>query len=184
MKIFLKRIYLRENFTIGCLQVVLSGKYESEFISPSALKPHPRGGVWTTLCDTIEPHAIAWEDIPLIGQKRGERIAGQTAIAEGTYRIVLRESKTYKRHMPTLVGVPEFRNVVLRTGKTVEQTRGDILVGHLFRADGGHPSDNPRLEDSRQTFNLLFRLIDEAIDYGENVWLTASSPKRWTYPMC
>lgn len=182
MKILLKRIYLRENCTVGCLQVVLSGRYESEFISQSTLKPHPRGGVWTTISDTIEPHAIAWEDIPLIGQKRGKRIAGETAIAEGTYRIVLRESKTYKRLMPTVVGVPEFKNVVLKTGKTVKQTRGDILVGSLPHVECGHASDNPWLEDSRQTFNLLFSLIDEAIDYGENVWLTVSSTKRWTYP--
>ena len=91
MKILLRRIYLRENFTVGCLQVILSGKYESEYIALSTLKPHLNGGLWTTLADTIEPRAIAWEDKPLIGQKREERIAGLTAIAEGTYRVKLRD---------------------------------------------------------------------------------------------
>lgn len=182
MKILLRRIYLRENFTVGCLQVILSGKYESEYIALSTLKPHLNGGLWTTLADTIEPRAIAWEDKPLIGQKREERIAGLTAIAEGTYRVTLRDSKTYKRKMPTLVGVPEFRNIVLRTGKNVRQTRGEILVGRLAPSAEGYPADNPLLEESRKIFNLLFNIIEEAMDYGEKVSIEVSSPKGWTYP--
>lgn len=176
MKILIKRTYLRENCTLGCLQVILSGEYESEYIDASVLKPHPQGGAWMTLCDTLEPHAIAWEDKPLIGQHRGECIPGKTAIAEGTYRIELRDSKTYKRQMPSLIGVPKFRNIVLRTGKTAEQSRGDILVGRATRTEPYH------LEDSRSTFCLLYNLIAEALDYGEAVTLAVRSPKEWTYP--
>ncbi len=176
MKLLIKRTYLHEECTLGCLQVILSGKYESEHIDASVLKPHPLGGVWTTLCDTLEPHAIPWEDKPLIGQHRGKRITGKTAIPEGTYRIELRDSKTYKRQMPQFIGVPEFKNIVLRTGRTKEQSRGDILVGRATRTEPFN------LEDSRPTFNLLYNLIAEALDYGESVTVEVRSPKEWTFP--
>lgn len=176
MKILIKRTYLREDYTLGCLQVILSGEYESQYIDASVLKPHPLGGAWLALCNTLEPRAIAWEDKPLIGQHRGERIPGKTAIPEGTYRIELRESKTYKRRMPQLLGVPEFKSIVLRTGKTPEQSRGDILVGRATRTEPFN------LNCSLPTFNLLYHLIAEALDYGEAVTVEVRSPKEWTYP--
>ena len=43
MKILLRRIYLRENFNVGCLQVILRGKYESEYIALYTLKPNLKG---------------------------------------------------------------------------------------------------------------------------------------------
>lgn len=176
MKLLIKRTYLREDCTLGCLQVILSGEYESEYINASVLKRHPQGGAWLALCDTLEPHAIPWEDKLLIGQHRGRRIPGKTAIPEGTYHIELRYSKTYKRQMPHLLGVPTFKSVVLRTGKTSVQSRGDILVG-----DASH-TEPFQLDNSRSTFTLLFNLIVEALDYGETVTLEVRSPKEWTYP--
>ncbi len=173
MKILIKRTYLREDCTVGFLQVILSGEYKSEYLDASVLKPHPKGGAWTTLCDTLEPHAIAWEDKPFIDQHRGKRISGKTAIPEGTYRIDIRDSKTYKRQMPYLIDVPEFKSIVLRTGKTAEQSRGDILVGRITRSEPFH------LEDSRPIFNLLYSLIAEAINYGEPVTMEVRSPKGW-----
>ena len=182
MRILIKRTYMREDSTVGFMQVILSGEYESEYLDASVLKPHPMGGVWMTLCDTLEPHAIPWEDKPLIGQHRGVRIPGKTAIPEGTYRIELRDSKTYKRRMPQILDVPEFKSIVLRTGKSAEQSRGDILVGKASL----HPSPEGWemwiLKDSRPYFNLVYNLIEEAIDYGEAVTLEVSSHKKWTFP--
>lgn len=182
MKILIKRIYLREDCTLGCMQVILSGKYESKYIGASVLKPHPLGGVWTALCDTLEPHAIPWEDKPFIGQHGGVRIPGKTAIPEGVYRIELRNNKTYKRWMPHLVDVPKFKNVVLRQGNTVGQTRGDILVGRTKPQLSPQGKELWLLNDSRAVFTLLFSLIEEAIGQGEEVTLQVRSPKEWTYP--
>ena len=182
MEILIRRIYQKEECTVGCLQIVLSGAYESEFLSPSQLKAYPKGGRIGLLCDTLEPRAIAWEDKPLIGQKAGERIFGKTAIPEGRYLVRVCYSKTYKRKMPMLQDVPSFGCIVMRTGKFANQTRGDVLLGHLGRVKGGHPSDHPHLEDSRCTFNRLYDLIEEAIDHGEEVHVTVRSPKGWTYP--
>lgn len=164
MKIRIRRIYMKADTTVGCLQIE---NHEHK---------------WEFVCDTIEPHAIPWEEKPLIGQKAGKRIAGQTAIPEGKYRVKLCSSKTHKRFMPTLVRVPEFKTIVLRTGKTPEQSRGDILVGRLRAVEGGHASDAPHLEDSLKTFNRLFSLIVNAIKDGETVWLEVRSAKGWTFP--
>jgi len=170
MKILVNRIYLREAYTVGCMKI------------------HD-GTRWMYFCDTIEPRAIAWSDDPDIGQVGEERVAGQTAIPEGTYRIVMKENKTYKRMMPTLVAVPQFLRVVIRTGKRPEQTRGDILLGHLQRTVayeripspmfGFHPSDDPTLKSSLLYFNLLVKQIEEALARGEAVWLTVRSRMDW-----
>ena len=160
MEITVKRIYFRDTYTIGAIQV--NGKY---------------------LMDTLEPHAIPWKDNPFIGQKAGERIAGQTAVPEGCYRVELRFSKTYKRTMPVLAGVPEFKSIVIRAGKRAGQTRGDILVGRLGAVVDGHPSDNPHLEDSRKTFNLLFSMMEDAMEKGETVWVEVRSHKEWNYEL-
>lgn len=192
MKLVIKRIFLRDYCTMGCLQVIFSGDYDSEYIDASALKPHPKAGKWMTLCDTLEPRAIAWVSKPLIGQYRGVHIPGKTAIPEGTYQIALLNNKTYKRKMPTLLRVPEFKRIVMRTGKTTEQSRGDILVGKAISVvpkdstQGMHTEvpDTPAdyvLDNSRQSFNLLYKLIEEAIDYGEDVTVEVRSTKGWTY---
>jgi len=61
------------------------------------------GKGWKYLCDTLEPRAIPWMDIPLIGQKAEEKVVGKTAIPEGVYRIVLKENLRHKRVLPTFV---------------------------------------------------------------------------------
>lgn len=94
---------------------------------------------------------------------------------------MLRESKTYKRMMPLLLGVPEFKNIVLRTGKTAEQSRGDILVGKASHQPSSVRGESWKLNDARTTFNLLYQLIAEAIDHGEDVSMEVLSAKEWTY---
>lgn len=146
MRLRIKRTYFRDDCTLGFLQV------ERE------------GGRWEYLCDTVEPRAIAWVDRPLIGQKAGVHVPGRTAIPEGRYRIEIRESKTYKREMPFLCGVPGFRKVVLRTGRSPARSRGDILVG------------------DRRTFGRLFGMIREAVSDGEPVSVEVRSPRGWGAP--
>ena len=165
MKIRIRRIYMNADATVGCLQI------------------EKHGHKWEYMCDTVEPHAIPWKDNPFIGQKAGERIAGQTAVPEGCYRVELRFSKTYKRPMPVLAGVPEFKSIVIRAGKGAGQTRGDILIGRLEAVVGGHPSDNPHLEDSRKTFNRLFSMMEDAMEKGETVWVEVRSHKEWNYEL-
>lgn len=158
MEILIKRIYMKEDCTVGCLQILHRGY----------------------LCDTLEPHAIAWENKPLIGQKAGKLVKGKTAIPEGRYRVEIRYSKTYKRMLPFFIDVPQFKSVVLRAGKRAKLSRGDIIIGHLIPPGIGHPADNPLLADSRRILTALIEQIAEATNRGEEIWLTIRSPKGWT----
>ena len=155
MTITLKRIYFKGTFTQGALHI----KTEN----------NPEYLVSKYFCDTLEPHAIDWS--------KEEKVAGKTAIPCGRYRVTVRYSRTYKRKMPFLEDVPHFTGIMLHTGNTAEKhSRGCILVGKAV-----HPTDDAicndkatvigRLTDSRITFKKLYSLIDEAIDYGETVWV-------------
>lgn len=153
MRILIKRTYLRGDCTIGFLWV--DGRY---------------------FCDTLEPHAIPWVSNPFIGQKAEKRKAGKTAIPEGSYKVVLADSKTHRRVMPFLQHVPEFKKVALRFGKRPKDTRCDVLVGKL---DGY--AETPLLKDSVSCFHELFHLMEEALEKGEEIEVTIHSYKEWRY---
>lgn len=164
MEITVKRIYFRDTYTIGAIQV--NGKY---------------------LMDTLEPRAINWQT--------EQKTAGKTAIPEGRYRIGIAYSKTFKRKMPYLQNVPHFVGIMIHTGNTEKNTRGCILVGkaQAIRDKTTTPTEQPRgyitgeisrdnyrLTESRIHFNRLYAQIEEAIDSGEEVWVTVRSPREWT----
>ena len=113
--------------------------------------------------DTLEPRAIDWQ--------KEQKVAGKTAIPEGRYRLCIDYSKTFKRKMPYLLSVPNFVGVMIHTGNTAKNTRGCILVGKNT-ATG-------TLTESRIHFNRLYAQIEEAIDSGEEVWVTVRSPRQW-----
>lgn len=164
MKIWIDRVYFREDCTLGFLKLVFSGKYESEYLAAAGLNRElAASGRAVYLCDTLEPRAIPWQDDLSIGQHAEQRIPGRTAIPEGHYEIQMLQSRTYRRKLPFLLQVPEFKRVCMRTGKTADQSRGDILIG-------------------RRPFQQLFLFISEAISHGEPISIEISSANRWTYP--
>lgn len=140
MEITVKRIYFRDTYTIGVIQV--NGKYQM---------------------DTLEPHAINWQ--------KEKKVAGKTAIPEGRYRVQIAFSKTFKRKMPYLMNVPNFVGIMIHTGNTAKNTRGCILVGKNTAVG--------MVTESRIHFKRLYAQIEEAIDSGEEVWVTVRSPLGW-----
>ncbi len=155
MIITLKRIYFKGTFTLGALQI--------------RTENNPEYLVSKYFCDTLEPHAIDWS--------KEEKVAGKTAIPCGRYRVTLRYSRTFKRKMPYLENVPHFTGIMLHTGNTAEKhSRGCILVGKAVPPSDDDTSRDKatvigRLTDSRITFKKLYKLIEEAFDYGESVWV-------------
>lgn len=94
---------------------------------------------------------------------RPAKIAGQTAIPAGRYRVVVTESRRFKRPLPLLLDVPDFEGVRIHPGNTCEDTEGCILVGQTMAPD--------RVLRSRAAFGTLFPLIQEAVAKGR-VYLT------------
>lgn len=116
MKLLLKRIALRETYTIGKLYI--DGTY---------------------FCDTCEDKV---RDLNKDGDLNdaGEcKIYGQTAIPYGTYEITMkvqspkfsqREAYSWcKGYLPRLLNVPHFEGILIHSGNTAEDSGGCILVG-------------------------------------------------------
>lgn len=98
MRLELKRIAKREDYTIGRLSV--DGRY---------------------LCDTLEDRV---RDLA-----RERKIHGETAIPEGTYKVVVNISPKFKRMLPRLLNVPHFEGILIHRGNTAVDSAGCILVG-------------------------------------------------------
>ena len=152
MIIKLKRLYMGGTFTLGAL--LIRTENNPEYIKGKYF------------CDTLEPRVIDWS--------KEEKVAGKTAIPAGRYRVTIRYSATFKRKMPFLENVPHFSGIMLHTGNTAEKhSRGCILVGKAVRStevgDDGKAAVVGELTDSRVTFKRLYALIEEAMEYGEEV---------------
>ncbi len=94
------------------------------------------------------------------------KVAGDTAIPRGRYRIVVNHSNRFKRELPQLLNVPGFEGIRIHAGNTEADTEGCILVG-TTRAGAA-------VQNSRVAFNELFDDIKEALANGEQVWITVT----------
>lgn len=105
MELLLKRIALKDTYTIG--KLFLNGKY---------------------FCDTLEDPN---RDKNKNGQfDNGEaKVHGDTAIPYGKYEVILNVSPKFKRLLPRLVNVPSFDGILIHRGNTPKDTHGCILVG-------------------------------------------------------
>lgn len=115
MKLTLKRIALKDTYTIGKLYI------DDDYF-----------------CDTLE-------DTVRDANKNGEfdngeqKVYGQTAIPYGTYNITLDVvsqrfknrvwAKPYGGKVPRLLNVPSFDGVLIHPGTTSKDTSGCLLVG-------------------------------------------------------
>lgn len=116
MELRLKRIALRESYTIGRLSI--NGTY---------------------FCDTCEDRVRDNNrdgDLDDIGEGK---VAGQTAIPYGTYKVTMNvQSPKYsqrasyawcKGFLPRLLDVPHFEGILIHAGNDATHSAGCILVG-------------------------------------------------------
>ena len=86
--------------------------------------------------------------------ERDVKIPAETAIAKGTYKVVVTPSNRFKRDLPLLLKVPNFEGVRIHSGNNNHNTEGCILVGQTKDVDW--------IGNSRQAFNKLFEKIKSA----------------------
>ena len=105
MKLELKRIALKQNYTIGKLYI--NGRY---------------------FCDTIEDTV---RDINKNGVFDGaeKKVMHETAIPYGTYKVIVNMSPNKKRMLPRLLDVPHFEGILIHRGNTEKDSSGCIIVG-------------------------------------------------------
>lgn len=105
MNIVLKRIALRDTYTIGKLYI--NNKY---------------------ICDTVEDKV---RDVNKNGKFDGNEIKvyGETAIPYGIYEVKWTYSPRFKKYMPELLNVPGFSGIRIHSGNTAADSLGCIIVG-------------------------------------------------------
>jgi len=106
------------------------------------------------------------EDV--VREKLGEpvsawKIAGETAIPAGRYRITVTHSQRFNRDLPLLNDVPGFLGVRIHPGNTDADTEGCILVGSGVEGEA--------ITESRLAFGVLFEKIRDAVNRGEEAWI-------------
>lgn len=122
MKLRLRRIALKETYTIGKLEAWKDGQ-------------------WVYLCDTIEDKN---RDLNKNGVfDNGEKkIYGETAIPYGTYKITMNVvspkfsnftkypyARKYQGYMPRLLNVNHFDGILIHPGRSARSSAGCIIVG-------------------------------------------------------
>ena len=88
--------------------------------------------------------------------ERDIKIKGETAIAKGTYKVIINQSNRFKRLLPLLINVPNFEGVRIHAGNSNHDTEGCILVGQNRSLD--------YITKSRKAFDSLFTKMQKAKD--------------------
>ena len=115
-------------------------------------------------------------------EHRTQKVAGETRIPAGSYRLALRRAgRLYKKYsrrfhedhpMLWLQDVPGFQWIYIHIGNTEADTEGCILVGEGYVRQG----DRYVLVHSTSAYRRLYYPIRSAIELsevgGEPVWLT------------
>lgn len=151
MELKLKRIALRDTYTIGRLSI--NGKY---------------------LCDTVEDRT---RDINKDGDLNdvGEgKVYGKTAIPYGKYEVTMKvQSPKYsqrasyawcKGYLPRLLKVPHFEGILIHSGNDATHSAGCILVGEN-KVKG-------QVINSMATLKRLIPMLKHASDNNEKIWIT------------
>ncbi len=110
------------------------------------------GRLWVAECVTLE-------DVV----REGPKMADETAIPEGRYRVTITMSQRFGRMMPLINDVPGFTGIRIHSGTTADDTSGCVLVGQTER-DG-------KIYGSRLALQALQSKIGTALANGDEVWL-------------
>lgn len=171
MKLILRRIAFRNDYTIGRLYV--KDEETSKFNAQSSMfkvqspmfKVHSPRFNAQSICDTLEPrsaHVSNNDNGQLIAERKHE--FGKIAIPTGTYKIRLSWSRKFSKLMPFLEGVKGFEGVMIHPGNYPRDTLGCILPGWNRRQG--------MVCASITAFSLVMQHINAAIDNDEDIMIT------------
>lgn len=140
MKIAVVRQWPKEDYTIG--RMYLNG---------------------ALFCNTLEDRVV---DKNKNGRFDGKekKVAGESAIPYGTYKVTVDKSPKFKRELPRLHDVPHFDGILIHRGNTAKDTAGCILVG-LNTAKG-------KLTQSTEYEQKLVAILKECQAKGEDITIT------------
>lgn len=151
MELKLKRIALRDTYTIGNLYI---------------------NGVY--FCDTLEDRVRDLNrdgDLNDVGEGK---VYGKTAIPYGRYEITMKvQSPKYsqrasyawcKGYLPRLLNVPHFEGILIHGGNSADDSCGCLLAGEN-KVKG-------QVINSMATLKRLVPMLKHASDNNEKIWIT------------
>lgn len=141
MKITIERKYRKEGYTIGAL-----------FIN----------GKW--ICNTLEPRDRGLKQSMSRMEIAIAKVFHETAIPEGSYRVMAGLSTKFNARRPYLLDVPGFKGIMIHEGNTVRDTTGCIIVGKN--------TVKGRLTESRKCLGEVMGCVLDAESRGEVVMIT------------
>lgn len=151
MNITLKRIALRDTYTMGRLSI--NGKY---------------------LCDTVEDRVRDTNKDGDLNDVGEGKVYGKTAIPYGKYEITLKvKSPKYSKrqaynwcdaYLPRLLNVPHFDGILIHAGNSADDSAGCIIVGQN-KIKG-------KVVNSMDTLKRLYHILKDASDKRERIWIT------------
>lgn len=126
-------------------------------------------------CETIEDRDRGLKQSDAPDWIRAKKVAGETAIPTGTYRVRLdivspkyAGVKWYKDfcggRMPRLMDVPGFDGILIHPGNTALDSWGCILPGKNTAVG--------KVTSSRDTFSALYKKMLAAAKKGEEITIT------------
>ena len=143
MKLLVKRLYKKNEYTIGKLYV---------------------DGVY--FCDTLEDKDRGLRQSDALSDLKRLKNPGKTAIPTGTYDVSLRVysnkfggqqyyKELCKGLLPRILSVPAFDGVLIHAGNTADDTEGCLLVGQN-KAKG-------QVLNSKETFTKLYLKLKSSL---------------------
>lgn len=151
MELKLKRIALRDTYTIGRLYV------DNHY-----------------LCDTLEDKVRDYNKDGDLNDPNEQKVYGKTAIPYGRYEITMKvQSPKYsqrasyawcKGYLPRLLNVPHFDGILIHSGNTAEDSSGCVLCGEN-KVKG-------QVINSMATLKKLVPMLKRASDNNEKIWIT------------
>ena len=113
-------------------------------------------------------YGVTCEDADRGLESGGMKIAKQTAIPRGRYRLVVTFSNRFQKMLPLLEGVEGFSGVRIHGGNTHEDTEGCILLGKVYV-----PANKPTgIANCAERVSTLIQMLTEAEDAGTECWIT------------
>lgn len=151
MELLLKRIALRDTYTIGKLYI--NGNF---------------------CCDVVEDKVRDLNKDGDLNDVGEQKIVGETAIPYGRYEVTLKikSPKFSKRaeynwcngYLPRLLNVKHFEGILIHAGNSADSSAGCLIVGEN-KIKG-------KVVNSMATLKKLYPILKEASDKRERIWIS------------
>lgn len=116
-----------------------------------------------TLFADGEQVAYTCEDADRDLETGGTKLAGETAIPRGRYRLTVDMSKRFSQLMPLIKDVPQFSGVRIHGGNSYHDTEGCPLIGAVRTTDG--------VACCRGVVNKLVWMVRDAERVNDKCWI-------------